>query len=403
MVLPGYEILAFLAALLCFQLLSRHFIFRKLESASGADHRPARVTENLRPAEIAFLVRKGDTTHALIVLAADLMQRSLKKSDDLSFLDNLTEYEKNMWTISKKAVTNWAQKKSKKVLIGESSNPVAIAKRLSFVYKFVTGSLRKVVGDAISDPKKLRKYFSPQGLWRVIADFSAAGYKQAFEEELRDDLLKRGLLTEAGARSQAASLLLATGILGLIGTAVVATISFEFLHVALLVWLGSLLSAFVLRTVLIVRQLLPFYEELYVVADQIDRNSKRLRLIKIILKSIDSINWIIALLATVIVSCVFLAMIKLFYLEAGWSLVLVYMALAATNFATADLLFGAIDLNLNDYPTKAARAELKTLKEDLKELTPLDSFKEYLDSQEYNPRFSKLIAVYGIETLFILV
>ena len=115
MVLPGYEILAFLAALLCFQLLSRHFIFRKLESASGADHRPARVTENLRPAEIAFLVRKGDTTHALIVLAADLMQRSLKKSDDLSFLDNLTEYEKNMWTISKKAVTNWAQKKSKKV------------------------------------------------------------------------------------------------------------------------------------------------------------------------------------------------------------------------------------------------------------------------------------------------
>ena len=403
MVLPGYEILAFLAALLCFQLLSRHFIFRKLESASGADHRPARVTENLRPAEIAFLVRKGDTTHALIVLAADLMQRSLKKSDDLSFLDNLTEYEKNMWTISKKAVTNWAQKKSKKVLIGESSNPVAIAKRLSFVYKFVTGSLRKVVGDAISDPKKLRKYFSPQGLWRVIADFSAAGYKQAFEEELRDDLLKRGLLTEAGARSQAASLLLATGILGVIGTAVVATISFEFLHVALLVWLGSLLSAFVLRTVLIVRQLLPFYEELYVVADQIDRNSKRLRLIKIILKSIDSINWIIALLATVIVSCVFLAMIKLFYLEAGWSLVLVYMALAATNFATADLLFGAIDLNLNDYPTKAARAELKTLKEDLKELTPLDSFKEYLDSQEYNPRFSKLIAVYGIETLFILV
>lgn len=403
MVLPGYEILAFLAALLCFQLLSRHFIFRKLESASGADHRPARVTENLRPAEIAFLVRKGDTTHALIVLAADLMQRSLKKSDDLSFLDNLTEYEKNMWTISKKAVTNWAQKKSKKVLIGESSNPVAIAKRLSFVYKFVTGSLRKVVGDAISDPKKLRKYFSPQGLWRVIADFSAAGYKQAFEEELRDDLLKRGLLTEAGARSQAASLLLATGILGLIGTAVVATISFEFLHVALLVWLGSLLSAFVLRTVLIVRQLLPFYEELYVVADQIDRSSKRLRLIKIILKSIDSINWIIALLATVIVSCVFLAMIKLFYLEAGWSLVLVYMALAATNFATADLLFGAIDLNLNDYPTKAARAELKTLKEDLKELTPLDSFKEYLDSQEYNPRFSKLIAVYGIETLFILV
>ncbi len=403
MVLPGYEILAFLAGLLCFQLLSRHFIFRKLESASGADHRPARITENLRPAEIAFLVRKGDTTHALIVLAADLMQRSLKKSDDLSFLDNLTEYEKNMWTISKKAVTNWAQKKSKKVLIGESSNPVAIAKRLSFLYKFVTGSLRKVVGDAISDPKKLRKYFSPQGLWRVIADFSAAGYKQAFEEELRDDLLKRGLLTEAGARSQSASLLLVTSILGFIGTAVVATISFEFLHVALLVWLGSLVSAFVLRTVLIVRQLLPFYEELYVVADQINRSSKRLRLIKIILKSIDSINWIIAILATVIVSCVFLAMIKLFYLEAGWSLVVVYMALAATNFATADLLFGAIDLNLNDYPTKAARAELEALKEDLKELTPLDSFKEYLDSQEYNPRFSKLIAVYGIETLFILV
>lgn len=408
MVISGYEILAYLASLLCFQLLARHMILKKLEeeSSSSQDLSEAKAEfekASLRPAEIAYLVRKGDTTHSLIVLAADLMQRSLKKSDDLSFLDKLTDYEKNMWSISKKAVSNWAQKKSKEVLIGKSTNPLEIAKRLSFVYRFVTSSLKKVIGDAITDPKKLRKYFSPQGLWRVIADFSAAGYKQAFEDELRHDLLARGLLTETKTKNRTASLLLVTAALSLAGTLIVAVIAFKLWYIAAIVYTGSLGAAFVLRTVLIVRQLLPFYEELYVVADQIDRSSKRLKLIKIVLRSVDAINWMVALLATFLVSAFTLILVKLLFMEAGIILVFAFIALTAANFASADLIFNAIDLNMNDYPTRAARAELDNLREDLKELTPLDSFKEFLDSQEYNPRFSKLIAIYGIETLFILV
>lgn len=402
MSISGLEFLAYLFSLLVLELVARAWIFNSLNEAKDSATASNRSKEELRPAEIAYLIRGGDTTHALIVLAADLMQRALKRGDDMSFLNRLTDYEKNMWTVTKKALTDWAQQKAKKTILGDARSPIQIAKRLSFLYRFITSSLSTMIKDSINDPKRLRKYFSAQGLWRIIADFTSAGYRQAFEKEIRETLLNRGLLIETARRKRYASLLLTASILGFAGVFLVAALAFKTWYLALVLGTGSLVAATIFRTVLIARQLLPFYEELAVVANQIERTSRRLNLVKFLLRSVDTLNWLVAILLGGIISVLVLTLAKLLYLEGGGDLVLGYLGLFVTNFACVDLLFKALDLSFNDQPSKIALQEIKLLKEDLKEIKPLNSFKEYLDSQVYNPKFSRLIAVYGIETLFIL-
>ncbi|MEZ4537264.1 MAG: hypothetical protein R3D26_20035 [Cyanobacteriota/Melainabacteria group bacterium] len=405
MSISGLEFLAYLFSLLVFELAARTWIFKNLnhvEASSSSSTSSLAKKEELRPAEIAYLIRGGDTTHALIVLAADLMQRALKRGDDMSFLNQLTDYEKNMWTVTKKALSDWAQQKAKKTILGNARNPIQIAKRLSFLYRFITGSLSTMIRESINDPKRLRKYFSAQGLWRIIADFTSAGYRQAFENEIRETLLKRGLLVEAERRKKYASLLFTASILGFAGVFLVAAISFKTWYLALVLGSGSLFAAALFRIVLIARQLLPFYEELAVVANQIERTSRRLSLIKFLLRFINTLNWLVAILLGGIISALVLTLAKLLYFEGGSDLILGYLGLFTANFACVDLLFKALDLSFNDQPSKIALDEIKILKEDLKEIKPLNSFKEYLDSQVYNPKFSRLIAVYGIETLFIL-
>lgn len=402
MSISGLEFLAYLFSLLVLELVARAWIFNSLNEAKDSATASNSSKEELRPAEIAYLIRGGDTTHALIVLAADLMQRALKRGDDMSFLNRLTDYEKNMWTVTKKALTDWAQQKAKKTILGDARSPIQIAKRLSFLYRFITSSLSTMIKDSINDPKRLRKYFSAQGLWRIIADFTSAGYRQAFEKEIRETLLSRGLLIETARRKRHASLLLTASILGFAGVFLVAALAFKTWYLALVLGTGSLVAAAIFRTVLIARQLLPFYEELAVVANQIERTSRRLNLVKFLLRSVDTLNWLVAILLGGIISVLVLTLAKLLYLEGGGDLVLGYLGLFVANFACVDLLFKALDLSFNDQPSKIALQEIKLLKEDLKEIKPLNSFKEYLDSQVYNPKFSRLIAVYGIETLFIL-
>ena len=402
MSISGLEFLAYLFSLLILELVARAWIFNSLNKAEDSATALNSPKEELRPAEIAYLIRGGDTTHALIVLAADLMQRALKRGDDMSFLNRLTDYEKNMWTVTKKALSDWAQQKAKKTILGNARSPIQIAKRLSFLYRFITSSLSTMIKDSINDPKRLRKYFSAQGLWRIIADFTSAGYRQAFEKEIRETLLRRGLLIEEARRKRHASLLLTASILGFAGVFLVAALAFKTWYLALVLGTGSLVAAAIFRTVLIARQLLPLYEELAVVANQIERTSRRLNLIKFLLRSVDTLNWLVAILLGGIISVLVLILAKLLYFEGGGDLVLGYLGLFVANFACVDLLFKALDLSFNDQPSKIALHEIRLLKEDLKEIKPLNSFKEYLDSQVYNPKFSRLIAVYGIETLFIL-
>ena len=411
MTIPPSEFLTILFTLLVFLFAVRTLVLKDLVKASNkwieegltpTLPEKANLACELRPAEIAFLVRKGDATHALIVMAFDLMQRAVKQKDDQGILNQLTDYEKNMWKFTLDAVKNWARKTAREKLIGNSNNPVQIAKRLSFVYQFVVKSLKVMVQDLFTDPKKIRQYFSYKGLWRVIADFSAAGYKQAFEDEVRASLLSKKLIVDRTIKEKYASLLFLGAVLGFAGTLIVAFVSFKAWFLALIIWFTATLSALALRIILIVRQLLPLYEELAVVADQIERKSRRLNFLKFVIKSVDAINWTVAILLLLVISMLGLGLAKLFFFQMDFIVVGFYIGLLVANFASFELLFQSINLKLYDYITPKAEKELSLIRTGLKDVKPIDSFKELLESQEYNPRLSKLMAIYGIETLFIL-
>ncbi|MCA9805412.1 MAG: hypothetical protein KC777_25755 [Cyanobacteria bacterium HKST-UBA02] len=374
-----------------------------LVKTTAEENSAHKLKNGLRPPEIAYLVRGGDTTHALIVLAVDLTQRGLRKNEDETFTESLCDYEKNMLEIVRGAFSSWATKKTKDVVLGSARSPRQIAARITFLYRFLTGSLKAFIEETISDPGKLRKYFSYQGLLRILADFTSAGYRQAFEEELRKSLLRRGLILDAAHRHRAARALAAGAVLGLIGTAFLAFHFEGSLASALIIWITSLVMSAGARLVLALRNLVPLYQELAVIADQVIRKSLRLRFLILLLRSFNLLATTLAVSLALLAGLVGLGLCRLLYAPTGSFEILTLIAFSLANFAVLQLAFDAFDLFTREYPSGIARKQLDSLRAELENKSPLDSFKLFLTNRDYDPTLSKLVAVYGIETLLLFV
>lgn len=356
----------------------------------------------LRPAEIAYLVRGGDSTHALIVLAADLTQRALRKEADLSFTQGLTDYERRMWHIVSGSVKSWATKTAKDKVLGDSRDPVKIAKRLYFIYNFVRFSLGKVLTDVLRDPKQLKKYFSYAGFIRILADFGAAGYKMKFEEELHRSLLRRGLLVPEQKRLSVSRWFWIAGLAGLLSSAIITVLYSASMPVAWATFVTACFAAFAGRTILSLRQFIPLYEELGVVVDQVERKSFRLAVVRNLLRSVNVIVWLATTVVVLSIGLIGLGIVRLVYAAAGSAEIFSWIGVFIANYAVADLMFEGLKLSVEQYPTGKALTQLKQLKKELAGRRPLHSFSDFLSSQQYDPELSKLLALYGIEAVLIL-
>lgn len=360
------------------------------------------LTTTLKPAEIAFLLRGGDVNHTIIVLAVDLIQRSIK-SQNSSFADSLADYEKSMWTIVSRSLKSWATQKVQQTLVTGAKNPIAAVRRIAFLYNFFKSSLRGLISDTIADPRQLKKYFSPHGVIRIIIDFTSSGYKMTFQDELRKSLLRRGLLVDKTIRASVGKQFFTIGTIGLIATLVVSFLFLQSGPIAFITWFSALVAAFIARTLLALRHLIPFYEELGVVVDQIRRKSFRLEIIKFILRSVNAISWG----ALVVSLCITLGFgfiaIKAFLPAAGWAEFGALACMTITNFAIVDFIFNGFKLNVEECPTRTAEKQLQLMRAELEHTSPLEVFKTMLASPNYDPTFSKILALYGIETLLILI
>ncbi len=359
-------------------------------------------TTTLKPAEIAYLVHGGDINHAMIVLAVDLLQRAVKEHGDSTFSESLSEYEKNMFSIVTKALKDWTSDKIQSTVLGGARSPIQIARRIRFLYNFVRTSLAGLISDIIADPLRIKKYFSPQGVLRIIADFTASGYKHAFHSELRKDLIRRGLLVEEAARVKASkdTFVIAT-ILFIVAFGGAIALSNNVL-LALLLWCSTLFSAALARIMLSLRALIPLYDEIAIVVDQVKRRSFRLRLIRILLHSLNIIIWS-AILTVIAVTCgLTLLVVKLAFASSFSFAAYATIALLLANFASVHMLFRAQRLAMEERATPAARAQLAIIKNELDGRSPLDAFKTTLISAEYDPAFSRLLALYGVELLVVL-
>ncbi len=373
-----------------------------VENALTVSVRVPALSAELRPCEIAYLVRGGDATHALIVLAADLMQRAIRSQPDTRFVDGLCLYEKRMWRIVVDSVKHWTTKKAKETILGNSTNPLKVFKRLAFIYRYLSSSLPAFVSETIKDPKRIKKYFSTAGLLRIVSDFASSGYRQAFEQELRQSLLSRGLLVQEKQRQKTGRWLIGAGVVGAIATFAVASLFIPNHMVGLIIWIVTIINALVARSLLAARQFIPLYEELAVVTRRIQRKSFRLSVVRFVLNSITWLLWAVFLICTVLTTSIGLLFISLLHVPVNASLFLTIGAFLLTNFAVVDVIFQAGRMILQECPSPKAEMELARLREDLSDTRPYKAFQDFLQSEEYNPKLSRLLAIYGIETLFIL-
>ncbi len=359
-------------------------------------------SQTLKPAEIAFLIRGGDINHTIIVLTVDLIQRAIK-ANTTSFSETLADYEKSMWRIVTRSVKDWASQKVQQTVVSGAKNPVAAVRRIVFLYNFIRNSLRGLIADTIADPRQLKKYFSPTGLIRIFIDFTSQGYKQTFQEELRKSLLRRGLLVPEGARESVGKRFFAIGVVGLIATLITAYCFLPNGAVAFITWFAALAGGFVARTLLALRHLVPYFDEIAVVVGQVRRKSFRLTIVKILLRSVSAISWLALALSLGFTLSFGFIFIKAFSASAGWTDFGALAAMTVANFAIADFVFNGVRLNIDECPTRIAEKQLEQMRKELEHVSPLETFRTMLASPNYDPTFSKILALYGIETLLILI
>lgn len=358
--------------------------------------------KTLAPCEIAYLLRGGDVTHTLVVMAVDLLQRKLKNTTDDG--STLAPYEQNMWEIVTRSVKEWAMQKTQETVLAGAKTPMQISRRVFFLYNFMRRSLKTVIGDTIQDPRRLKRYFAPSGLVRILADFTSAGYRQAFQNELRKDLLARGLLVSEETRLKVGKyffLVAASGlVLSLIPFFLLASLP---LAQSIISILSALTAAFLARLILSFRELLPLYQELAIVAEKAERSGWRFKLLKTVLNSVNIIFWL-ALIFSIFASIgIGFGFLLITGQTANIQSFMYIFALTITYFVIFDFAFEGWKLHIEETPTPEAEKQLALLQKTFSNISPLESFRTVLSSDLYDPTFSQLLALYGIETLLVLI
>lgn len=353
----------------------------------------------LRPVEFAYLMRNGDGSHALATLVVDLVQRCVKSNIGSTPLP-LADYEVAMWDVVKKSVTTWASEKKEALMIESfKKDPAAYVRRWSGIYAFLRKNIKPFVSGVTKDPRNLRRYFSFGGIFKLIADFSTAGYQQAFQRELKQSLLNRGLIVSPQRKETASRIMLAIGVVGLLLAALFSAIV---LH-SFFLFIFTGLIAFFTRGVLFLKSVIPFYSDILNLFTHIERGGVRLRVVQSIAVTLNNIFYGIATF-TFLLGIFFLHL----YLQAGGQSVntpATYMcsiAMAGFLIVCAEILLTGMRIKTEEWQTDRGRKLADKIRKKIRSASPLDEFKNVLQNTEYDETFSDVVGLYGIETLLFL-
>ncbi len=352
----------------------------------------------LAPVEFAYLMRRGDPNHAIAVLAVDLIQRAIKSQTSNEKIV-LASYELRMWDLVKNAVHNWAQEKKEQILLdGLKKDPIAYVRRMSGIYKFLRDNLATFVVQVSKDPRHLRKYFSFAGIFKLLADFSTAGYQQSFEVELKKDLIARGLLvaeTRKLRAGQACFMIAASGF-------VLALAAFS-QPLGVGISMGAILATTISWAVLFIKELIPYYSDVLDLLSHIHRRSWRITLLQSIVRVIRIGFHSASLLTFAGGFAAIYAYVH--FLRADMDQPATSVLILALCFSIRVCLDTAArgwQILLEQWPTNKGQRLAAQTRERIKSGSPLEEFVSVLQSGEYDQTFSEMVALYGIETLFFL-
>lgn len=372
-------------------------------AASGAGQAVSGSTDKLRPAELSYLLRAGDMSNVAVVLCFDLLHRAAKARLTGIEAVELADYERNAWQRAKEYVKGWTEGQIDKVVPDFSREGLAqVTGKVSKIYRFATGTARSFVVEVIADPKKLRRYISFAGVARFAADLASAGYQQVIQQELSADLLSRGLLVPVERRKQWAVRYKIAAVIGLLSTLLVAYQTLPDQRFAVACMLFGAVNAFLAGIFLFVKDLLPVYGELKDVFAHLKRSGWRVR----------ALRWLVRLLTVAAWSTLTLILLVVLLLEClaikfglgvlpGQSAVAILL-LTGNSFFVIGMFGDADRLEKRPLASGVAARLIGRQRKLLSEVSPLESFKSLLSQAEYNPEFSELLALYGIETLWLL-
>lgn len=364
------------------------------------------ILEQLRPAEFAYLVRRGEIGHSLSVLAVDIVQRwakSLKSDETAVPISSLAKYESNMLGMIVRQVKDWTQEKKEMILLeGLKRDPVGYARRMSKLYKFFTQTFRSFIVQISKDPRHLRRYFSVAGLLRLVSDFSSAGYRDAFEQELKEDLLNRGLIVTEERRDVFAQIAIYNGALAIVASSVVFFLLMGLHPTTIVLFLACAIGTCISRFIYMLREFVPYYSEFIEVLPLIERRSWRVSVLRIVARFLH-------LLLLGFCTCIFLAPLLIAVLCLRLANITVMPEQLIYVICTAIVLMPALDFMITgvrlfnqQVPSSLGLSLIKDTRQKVGQLRPLDSFKEMLQNPDYDPTFTEVMAIYGLETLFFL-
>jgi hypothetical protein len=375
-------------------ILARRLLWRQMRAVS------AKPTRMLAPAELAYLMRDGDMPHTLIVMSVDLVHRQIKSADQDQVLP-LRSYEKQVWVSVKDFLAQLAQQKAGHLIpVGDIKNPMKWAVRASALKKFVGETLRSFLKDLIEDPRHIKKYFSPTGIARLAFYFYTSSVRTSVQRELRQELLQDGFLVAEERRKRSAA-----GVALLIPLMVAATLvnayywmQAQFVLVPVTMVAG-LINAGVLRLLFELPGFIPTFDEFAKVASELNRGGARLAVVRTILKTTRGILALLIFL----VGCILLGVEAiLFQLSYHTNAIPLVVAQTILGFSMVACALDCHSLSLRDHATAAGEHELKETRDEVSRLRPLDTFRQTFADPGYDPTLSHLVAVYGIETLWLL-
>lgn len=359
-------------------------------------------TPALRPVEIGYMLRGGDTNHALLVMGVDLLQRAVKQQLGAT-IPEPAQYELKMWSMAKDTAKDWAFKKVDAHLPPDlKKNPVGFVKKIYDLYLFFTKSLKLVVKDIVADPRHLKRYFTVAGVMRLLADFATAGYQHAFNTELRTYLVKANLLVGEQKKKKTAQSIAAIAAISFTTIAILSyVLTLSIIH-AVIICATAMLSSFILTAIFAAREFVPYITEFENLASTLSRDSWRVKLLKILARFLIVILSVGSFLICVALFLVSFALHNMAGGNQAFELTFLTLILCLPCVKAFLLILKSWKLSNMEVATEYGDVALADAKKRLVALSPIGSLSLVLKDESYNPVFSELMALYGVEALILL-
>ena len=375
-------------------IVARRLLWRAMRAIPGSPR-------ELAPAELAYIMRDGDMPHTLVVMSVDLIHRQIKTGDhELS--PPLRSYEKQVWVSVKDFMKGLAHEKAGHLVpVDDIKNPVKWAMRAGALKKFIGETLHGIVQDIVEDPRHIKKYFSMTGIARLAFHFYTSNVRQAVHRELTEELLRDGFLVPEARRRRfatAGALLipLAVALEFIASYFIPQSVAMPLLGATLL---QGLLNGVVLRLVLELPGFIPTYEEFAKVASELNRGGARLAIIRNVLKGGKFIlAAVLVIVSVILIATESIAVGFLFHQSAA----LLILAQTVLGFTVVVNAVDCYSIAVRQQPSNVALKEAKDIRSGLARIRPLDTFRSVLSDPNYDVTLSQLVAVYGIETLWLL-